>query len=278
MLPVPGAGLAGGTARPRVPTHRSRRRPRPSTAGRWVACAAGGTGHRRNPLRTVPFRSGRPRRGPENRAAPGAARPNRVRRRSRPPHAAAPGSATRQRWKCSRTPAGRRVPGRWARHQAPAHWARHQAPGRWARHRVPGRWTGHPVAGRWAASVHISPAPDRRSRWTIRPVTGRAAGRSRPWILTRAWPPPTGALPAGLARTGPPRTGRPRRRIRTGGAGSGVRPARARLIRRLTGTPTRRAPTWVSRPSGRPGQPGPAGLAVGPGELAVGPGSAAPAG
>ncbi len=73
-------------------------------------CAADGTAPRPTPLRTVPFRSGRPRRGQANRLAPGAAQPHLAPRRQ---PTTARGSATRQRWRCSRAPAHRRVPGRW---------------------------------------------------------------------------------------------------------------------------------------------------------------------
>jgi hypothetical protein len=160
--------------------------------------AADGTGCRPTPLRTVPFRSGRPRRGRESRPAPGAARPNPARRRQ---PTTAPGSATRQRWRWRRTQARRQVP------------------------------------GRWAASARTSPAPGRTSRSMIRPASGRAAGHSRPWILARAGLPPTGPRLTGLRLTGPRLTGlRPTgprcRRTLMAGAGNGVRLVRPRRSRR----------------------------------------------
>ncbi len=245
-------------------TQRSRRRRPPTRADRWVACAAGGTGPRRSPLRTVPFRSGLPRRGLANRAAPGAARPGPGARRRPRPSTPDPSSAARLRRKRSQARARRRAP------------------------------------GRWAPSVPTSPAPALRSRWMIRPATGRAPGRSRPWKPVPArCPRPGPPLPArrrtgwhrsgllrtswlrtgwhrsGLLRTGRLRTGPPRRRILTGGAGNDVRPARPRRTRRLTGVPAGRslttgAPagrslTRDSRPSERTGQLARRGQAAGPG-------------
>jgi hypothetical protein len=283
-------------ARRRVRAHRRRRRPPLSRAGPWVPRAAGGTGPRRRPLRTVPFRSGRPCRGPGNRAPPDAARPGPGAQRSRRPRTPGPSPDTRLRCRRSRAPARRRAPGPSA--DTRLRCRRSRAP---ARRRAPGPW---------AASARTSPAPARRSRWMIHPATGRAPGRSRPWIPARAGCPPagppltgrlrtgrlrtgrlwtgrlwtgrlwtgrlraglpragrlwTGRLRAGRLRTGGLRTGLPRRRILTAGAGNGVRPVRARRSRRLTGTLARRSPTRDSRPGGRRGQPVRCGQAAGPG-------------
>jgi hypothetical protein len=246
--PDRGAVQAGGMVRPRMRPRRPY--PRPSRADRSVACAAGGTGPRRSPLRTVPFRSGLPRRGPQSRAAPGAARPNPAPRRNRTP---IPSSAIRRRCRWSRAQARRRVP------------------------------------GRWAASVPTSPALGRRSCWMIRPASGPAPARSRPWIPARAARPSIGTLRSdplqasplqasplqtGPLQTGPPRAGPPwaeplrtgpwPSRIRTGGAVSGVRPVRTRLIPQSIGTPATPTPTWGSPPSGPPAQPSRSSRAVAP--------------
>ena len=120
LTPVrsPDGGATSAGPRRRVVRDRWSGRPSLVTAGRATTrgtatrgCAAVGTGRWPTPLRTVPFRSGRPRRGQTSRLAPGAARPHPVPRRQ---PAAVPGSATRQRCRCSRAPARRQVPGRWA--------------------------------------------------------------------------------------------------------------------------------------------------------------------
>ena len=247
-------------ARPRVRAPRRQRCPRPSRADRWAACAAGGTGPRQSPLRTVPFRSGLPRRGQANRPVPGAVRPDPAARRQ---PTTALGSATRQQWRCSRTPAGRRVP------------------------------------GRSAASAPTSLVPDRRSRSMIRPASGPAPGRSRPSKRARAGSPrtsprlaglrlagprlaglrPTGPRPTGPRPTGPGPTGPPRRRTLTIGAGNGVRPMRPGRSRRPTGTRAQREPAGDGRLSGPPGPPVPPRLRQpSPRGLAAGPASAGPAG
>ena len=186
-----------------------RRRLPPSRPGRWVACVAAGTGPPQNLARTVPPHSGPRGNGRPSPPAHGAARPKPAPRRSRP--AAAHGSATRRPW-------------RWRRPRAP----RHGRPG--------------------AASTPTSPAPVRRSRWTIRPATGRAPARSRPWIPARA---------------GPPRSGPGPSRKLMAGAGNGVPPVRPRRPRRLTGRPAPPAGTPDGPRKGRPGRPGPPARAAG---------------